>query len=193
MVQYSLRQLSKKQNKTKKMGVPDAVARDKCSSSCETDDMTFLTHRLDFCPTAAHDAGTFSCDVICVYRPDPVKSQTCDHVSVVAGNTTTSTTTGADNGKSDSHNAGVIRIAVGVTVGVVVSYLVSWCFQPSQPQGISSGLNTNFTLSPSYSFHKSSYHKSCFLAYLYSVALNTGTCIRQGDLFHSAGLHRKWH
>ena len=40
---------------------------------------------------------------------------------------------------------------------------VSWCFEPSQPQRISSALNTNFTVSPSYSFHKSSYHKSCFL------------------------------
>ena len=40
--------------------------------------------------------------------------------------------------------------------------LVSWCFEPSQPQRITSGLNTNFTQSPSYSFHKSSYHKSCF-------------------------------
>ena len=38
---------------------------------------------------------------------------------------------------------------------------VSWCFEPSQPQRITSGLNTNFTLSPSQSFHKSSYHKSC--------------------------------
>ena len=37
--------------------------------------------------------------------------------------------------------------------------LVSWCFEPSQPQRISSGLNTNFTLSAGYSFHKSSYHK----------------------------------
>ena len=40
--------------------------------------------------------------------------------------------------------------------------LVSLCFEPSQPQRITSGLNTNFTLSPSYSLHKSSYHKSCF-------------------------------
>ena len=39
--------------------------------------------------------------------------------------------------------------------------LVSWCFEPSQPQRITSGLNTNVTLSSSYSFHKSSYHKSC--------------------------------
>ena len=48
---------------------------------------------------------------------------------------------------------------------------VSWCFEPSQPQRITPGLNTNFTLSPSYSFHRSSYHKSCFFfkTYLYSV------------------------
>ena len=54
-----------------------------------------------------------------------------------------------------------------------------------------SGLNTNFTLAPSYSFHKSSYHKSCFFEPIYIPrALNTGTCIQQGDLFFSAGLHR---
>ena len=29
-----------------------------------------------------------------------------------------------------------------------------------------------------------------FLVYLYSRALNTGTCIQQCDLFYSAGLHR---
>ena len=32
--------------------------------------------------------------------------------------------------------------------------LVSWCFQPSQPQRITSGLKTNFTLFPSYLFHR---------------------------------------
>ena len=52
--------------------------------------------------------------------------------------------------------------------------LVSWCFEPSQPQRITSRLNTNFTLSPSYSFHKSSYHKSCFGAYLYSADTQHG-------------------
>ena len=44
------------------------------------------------------------------------------------------------------------------------SQLVSWCFEPSHPQRITSELYTNFTLSLSYSFHKSSYHKSCFLS-----------------------------
>ena len=29
-----------------------------------------------------------------------------------------------------------------------------------------------------------------FLAFLYSAALKTGTCIQQGYLFYSAGLHR---
>ena len=43
-----------------------------------------------------------------------------------------------------------------------MSELVSRCFEPSQPQRIKSGLNTNFNLSPSYSFHKSLYHKSFF-------------------------------
>ena len=42
--------------------------------------------------------------------------------------------------------------------------LVSWCFEPSQPQRITSGLNTNYTPSPSHLFHKISYHKSCFLS-----------------------------
>ena len=39
------------------------------------------------------------------------------------------------------------------------SKLVSWCFEPSQAQRITSGLNTNFTISPSYSFHNSSNQK----------------------------------
>ena len=55
------------------------------------------------------------------------------------------------------------------------SYLVSRCFETSQPQRITSGLNTNFTLSPSYSFHKSSYHKSFFWAYLYSAGTKHGS------------------
>ena len=42
--------------------------------------------------------------------------------------------------------------------------LVSWCFEPCQLQTITSGLNTSFILSPTYSFHKSSYHKSCFVS-----------------------------
>ena len=37
--------------------------------------------------------------------------------------------------------------------------LDSWCFEPSQPQRIISGLKTNFNLSPSYSAQKSSNHK----------------------------------
>ena len=76
--------------------------------------------------------------------------------------------------------------------------LVIWCFEPSQPQRIASGLNTNFNLSPIYSFNKSLYHKSfflffpkttaqilstisesktqktCFWAYLYSVGTQHG-------------------
>ena len=47
-----------------------------------------------------------------------------------------------------------------------VRSFVRWCFEPSQPQRITSGLYTIFTLSQSYSFHKSSYHKSCFLSLL---------------------------
>ena len=58
----------------------------------------------------------------------------------------------------------------GVHWGVVERYavnqgvkLVSWCSEPSQPHRITSGLETNSTLSPSYSFRKSLYHKSLFL------------------------------
>ena len=43
------------------------------------------------------------------------------------------------------------------------SWLVGWCFEPSQPQRITSGLKTNFILYPSYSLHESLYHKSHFL------------------------------
>ena len=45
-----------------------------------------------------------------------------------------------------------------------VNQSVCWCFEPSQPQTITSGLNTNFMLSPSYLFHKSPYHKPCFFS-----------------------------
>ena len=48
--------------------------------------------------------------------------------------------------------------------GNEVSQLVSWCFEPDQPQRITSGLNTNFTLTANYSFHESFYHKSCYFS-----------------------------
>ena len=64
--------------------------------------------------------------------------------------------------------------------------MVSWCFEPSQPQRITSGLNTNFTLSPSYSFHKSSHH--LFFEPIYTPrAISTGTRILHSDPLHSAG------
>ena len=89
-----------------------------------------------------------------------------------------------------------------------VSYLVSWCFGPSQPQRITTGLNTSFTLSPSHSFHKSFYHESWFffLGFWWPIyiprALNTGTCIQRSCFFYfilwaytgtcvSHSLHRK--
>ena len=56
---------------------------------------------------------------------------------------------------------GVRRIKLrGITISVTVSELVGWCFESSQPQRITSGLNTNFALSPSHSFHK-----SCFFSH----------------------------
>ena len=56
----------------------------------------------------------------------------------------------------------------------------------SQPHRNISGLNTNFVLSPSYSFHKSYFFEPIYIP----RALDTGTCIQQGDLFYPAGLHR---
>ena len=72
----------------------------------------------------------------------------------------------------------------------LVSELVGWCFKSSQPQRITSGLNTNFTLSPSHSFYKSSYHKSClfFLAYLYSTGTLHGNLHPAGRPFLFCGL-----
>ena len=92
------------------------------------------------------------------------------------------------------------------------AYTVSWCFEPNQPQRITSGLRTNFNLSPCYSFHMSLYCKSLLsqstlklstivqtkhlkkIFFLKPISipwvLNMGTCIQHGDLFYSAGLHR---
>ena len=53
---------------------------------------------------------------------------------------------------------------------------------------ITSGLKRpSIYLSPCHSFHKSLYHKSLFLKP--QLRLNTGSCIQQGDLFYSTGLH----
>ena len=61
-----------------------------------------------------------------------------------------------------------------------VSQFVSGCFQPSQPQRITSGLKTNFSISPSYSFHSHHTTSHIFRACWYS----TGT--QYGNL-HPAG------
>ena len=60
------------------------VACGTCSCGCETDDGTFLTHRLDFIPTSAHAAGSFSCEVICLNSGNlPVlTNNNCDQVKV---------------------------------------------------------------------------------------------------------------
>ena len=42
--------------------------------------------------------------------------------------------------------------------------LVSWCFEPCQPQRITSGLNTNFSLSPSSHFTSHHTTKSLFFS-----------------------------
>ena len=49
---------------------------------------------------------------------------------------------------------------ISVTYTVVCQLL--WCFEPSQPQRVISGLKTNFSLSPSCSAHKSQNHKILF-------------------------------
>ena len=47
---------------------------------------------------------------------------------------------------------------------------LSWCFEPSQPQRMTSGLNTNFILSPGYSFYKSLHQKSyAFFSFFFSL------------------------
>ena len=67
---------------------------------------------------------------------------------------------------------------------------VSWCFEPSQPHRITSGLNTNFTLSPSYSFHKSSNHKWCFLSLFIFRGHSIWEPASRRVTFYSAGLYR---
>ena len=75
----------------------------------------------------------------------------------------------------------------------LVIQLVSWCFEPSQPQRIVSGLNTNFTLSPSDTFHVIIPQVMFFFYPIYILrALNMGICIQQGDLFYSVDLHMNW-
>ena len=55
-----------------------------CSCSCETDDGTFLTHRLYFIPISAHDGGNFSCEVVCFNSGNlpALTDNNCDKVSV---------------------------------------------------------------------------------------------------------------
>ena len=73
----------------------------------------------------------------------------------------------------EQHSVLTIRNEEGPATGW--DNLVSRRFESSQSQRITSGLNINFTLSPSYSFYKSSRHKSCFFpAYLYSVGTQHG-------------------
>ena len=72
------------------------------------------------------------------------------------------------------------------------SSLVSGCCEPSHPQRITSWLKTNFNLSPSYSFHKSLYHRSLFLKLKHKLypqfwmqTQKNNTCI--GAYLYSAG------
>ena len=60
------------------------VACGTCSCGCETDDGTFLTHRLDFIPTSAQASGSFSCEVVCVNSGNlpTLTNNNCDQVTV---------------------------------------------------------------------------------------------------------------
>ena len=64
-------------------GTPDSACGT-CGCGCETDDGTFLTHRLSFTPTAAQDGGEFTCEVVCGHiLPLPsLTNDNCDAVSV---------------------------------------------------------------------------------------------------------------
>ena len=76
-----------------------------------------------------------------------------------------------DNGNGRSHTRCPLECLTGgspmpqmLSISKACHKMVdSWCFEPSRPQRITSGLKTNFNLSPRYSFHKSMYHKTLFL------------------------------
>ena len=59
------------------------------------------------------------------------------------------------------------------------SELVRSCFEPSRLQRITSGLKTKYSISPSYSFHKSLDHKSFFFFFF----SQTTTQIQLNDPF----------
>ena len=73
------------------------------------------------------------------------------------------------------------------TATTITIIIVSLCIEPSQPQRITSGLSTNFTLSPSYSIHKSYFtashvkkKKKKLKPFYIPWALSTETCIQKG-------------
>ena len=74
-----------------------------------------------------------------------------------------------------------------------VSQLVSWCSEPSLSKRTISRLKTNFSQSPSYSFHKSLHHKSLSLKprlnYIlkFQNANSENTVTRFGAYLYSAG------
>ena len=74
--------------------------------------------------------------------------------------------------------------------GELVSQFVG-ALSPVNHKGLHQGWTPTSLSLHVYSFHMSLYHKSCFFkpSYIPRV-LNTGTCLWQGDLFYSAGLHR---
>ena len=78
---------------------------------------------------------------------------------------------------------------VGLLASTGVSKLVSWCFEPSQPQRITSRLEHKLhSISKLFISQVIILQVMSFEPIYIPRALNTGTCIQQGDLFYSAGL-----
>ena len=80
-----------------------------------------------------------------------------------------------------------INAILGTKLGCIISNtkFVSWYFEPSEPQRITSGLKTNFNLSASYSAHNSSNHK---FSKIYKVSPDTNlyeTKLTYTDIKHN--------
>ena len=54
-----------------------------CGCECVTDDGTFLTHRLNFTPTAAQDGGKLTCEVVC-FNSGTLPLLTSDHCDPIS-------------------------------------------------------------------------------------------------------------
>ena len=72
---------------------------------------------------------------------------------------TAENTQGQHSGTADARKAVISFPPTQVLQAQLVSTLVSWYFEPSQPQRVTSWLKTKFNLTPIYSARKSSNHK----------------------------------